>query len=342
MEFTPIDRSQWEAERIALADADREVGLSRLAVGILAAVTGAETAGALAKAIGVDRKTIARHWADAPRFIPADTTGGVSWTPIHATATAAAVAALRADGGHWLPRFGELAALAIEPHSGTLTASPLARTRRIDAARTLARFERLGLITGTGTILTAPADHPPLVAVNRAVARVEARELVTAGAPTREVTNMATDAAPLFDGPVENVWAAYVEARTEWAETYALDREHAEAAVARLKLGPAQRRSIERAIRWTDEDTVTAAVAGWLASPWHRGENREGTVWHSLSWLLKTPERVTEMADRAVTAAPKRPGAVIGTFNPANDGPVDLPAPASTLAGPSTVSGWLR
>jgi len=328
MEFFPIDRTEWAAERLTRSNLDREAALSQLAVGVLRAVTGAATPAALARAIGCEKRTIRRHWADAPAFEPAVMTGGTSWTKIHTTAVAAAVAALRATGGHWIPRLGELTALAVECHSDTLTPGPLARTRKIDAARTLARFEALALTTDTGTILTAPADHPPLVAVNRArvEARVEARELVTAGAPSTETVAMATDAAPLFDGPVEKVWGAYVGARTEWAGSHAKDPAGAQAVVDRLKLGPAQRRIIERAIRWTDEDTVADAVVGWLASPWHRGENPDGTVWHSLSWLLKTPERVTEMADRTVAAAPRRAGSAIGNFNPDDDGPGELPA----------------
>ena len=321
MEFFALDRSEWKAERLARSGLDREEAFSQLALGILAAVSGAENPTSLARAIGCDPHTIRRHWANRPRFTEATITGGHSWARIDATGLAAAVAALRAAGGHWIPRLGELLALTVECHSEELTDGPLARTRSIDAGRTLARFGALGLLTATGTTLTVPADHPPVVAVNRARVKATApvRELVTAGAPVTTAAAVSSD-PPMFDGPVEKVWEGYVAARRRFVATHAADPASAGRSVDSLKLGAPQRRLITNALRWTDEDTVLAAVEGWMHSDFHRGEVT-GRPLFTLSWLLKDSERIFAMADLTRSQAkPKTVGSPIGNFDPANDG----------------------
>jgi hypothetical protein len=77
------------------------------------------------------------------------------------------------------------------------------------------------------------------------------------------------------------------------------------------------------------EADLVAAVQGWQHSPWHRGENRDGTVYSGLELLLRDGAKVEQFRDLTNGDAPRGRG-------PVNDRARRQEALlAQALAGPS-------
>lgn len=71
-----------------------------------------------------------------------------------------------------------------------------------------------------------------------------------------------------------------------------------------------RRRILDRLREGYDLEDLLDAVRGWQASPFHRGENRDGTVYNDLDLLLRDGAHVERFRDLYRGTAPVGPGPV--------------------------------
>ena len=138
---------------------------------------------------------------------------------------------------------------------------------------------------------------------------------------------IADDAVPVVDD-AKDVYDAWLESRRQFVRETVAEADLARrlGAVNRSKLSPERRALIDKALAGYPKDTVIAAVTGWLYSDFHRGRNDRGRVYNDLDLLLRDATKIEQFAgyheDR--DRKPVTAGSPIGTFDPANDGVIQL------------------
>lgn len=64
----------------------------------------------------------------------------------------------------------------------------------------------------------------------------------------------------------------------------------------RTALGPARRKTIDKALALYDEETLLLAVEGCAASAWHAGENERGRPFNDLELILRDEAHIERFA----------------------------------------------